>query len=79
MACLEWYLDPPIPHQLKKKNKLDKVGPPLTKFSGSAHAFVEEFQKTKAVVPDQAVRTTLFAHCRHFLFGLFSGLRIRRY
>ena len=35
MAHLEWYLDPPTPHQLKKN--FVKVGPPLTKFSGSAH------------------------------------------
>ena len=33
------YLDPPSPHQLKKQNKKNvvKVGPPLTKLSGSAH------------------------------------------
>ena len=35
MARLKWYLDPPTPHQLKKN--VVKVGPPLTKFSGSAH------------------------------------------
>ena len=34
MTGLSWYLDPPTPHQLKKAFK---VGPPLTKFSGSAH------------------------------------------
>ena len=32
MARLNWYLDPSSPHQTKKK-----VGPPLTKLSGSAH------------------------------------------
>ena len=49
LACLLWYLDPPSPHQLEtpppplppppKKNKTNnvKVGPPLTKLSGSAH------------------------------------------
>ena len=38
-ARLKWYLDPPTPHQLKKEKKnVVKVGPPLTKFSGSAHA-----------------------------------------
>ena len=35
MACLKCYLDPPTPHQLKKNSF--KVGPPLTKFSRSAH------------------------------------------
>ena len=34
MARLLWYLDPPTHHQLKKPVKF---GPPLTKFSGSAH------------------------------------------
>ena len=34
MARLEWYSDPPSPHQLKQ---VVKVGPPLTKLSGSAH------------------------------------------
>ena len=33
MARLWWYSDPPSPHQLKNV----KVGPPLTKLSGSAH------------------------------------------
>ena len=39
MAHLLCYLDPPSPHQLKKQQqkKPVKVGPPLTKFSGSAH------------------------------------------
>ena len=41
-ACLKWYSDPSSPpHQTKKKKKkkknLVKVGPPLTKLSGSAH------------------------------------------
>ena len=38
MARLSCYLDPPTPHQLKKT--VVKVGPPLTKFSGSAHVHV---------------------------------------
>ena len=33
MLRLKWYLDPPSPHQLKNV----KVGPLLTKLSGSAH------------------------------------------
>ena len=37
-----WYLDPTSPHQLEKKRKKKKrkrkVGHPLTKLSGSAHA-----------------------------------------
>ena len=38
MARLYWYLDPPSPHKLKKEEKnVVKVGPPLTKLSGSAH------------------------------------------
>ena len=37
IARLKWYLDPPSPHQLKKKKNIVKVGPPLTKLSGSAH------------------------------------------
>ena len=42
MASLKWYFDPPSPHQLKQKNnkKYVKVGPPLTKLSGSAHVLV---------------------------------------
>ena len=40
MARLLWYLHPPSPHQLKKKRKnVVKVGHPLTKLSGSAHAY----------------------------------------
>ena len=37
MARLQWYLDPPAPHQLRKKTLSDlvKVGPPLTTLSGS--------------------------------------------
>ena len=35
---IQWYFDPPSPHQLKKKDVV-KVGPLLTKCSGSAHAF----------------------------------------
>ena len=31
-------MDPPYPHQIKKK--VVKVGPPLTKLSGSAHVYV---------------------------------------
>ena len=37
IARLKWYLDPSSPHQLK--NKVVKVEPPLTKLSGSMHAF----------------------------------------
>ena len=33
--CKSWYFDPPSSHQLKKN--VVKVGPPLTKLSGSAH------------------------------------------
>ena len=36
IARLKCYLDPPTP--LKKKKNVVKVGPPLTKLSGSAHA-----------------------------------------
>ena len=37
MARLWWYLDPSSPHQLEKNEKKNviKVGPPLTKLSGS--------------------------------------------
>ena len=34
-AIYWWYLDPSSPHQAKKN--IVKVGPPLTKLSGSAH------------------------------------------
>ena len=34
MPRLNWHLDPPSPHKLKKAVK---VRPPLTKLSGSAH------------------------------------------
>ena len=45
MARLKWYLDPLSPHHLKKEDKnsnnneknVVKVGPPLTKLSGSMH------------------------------------------
>ena len=45
MAGLEWYFDPLTPHQLTKKKKKNfvKVGPPLTKFSGSTHASALDF------------------------------------
>ena len=36
MARLLYYLDPLSPHHLKK---VVKVGPPLTKLSGSAHVY----------------------------------------
>ena len=36
MARLYWYLDPLSPNQLKERQK---VGPPLKKLSGSAHAY----------------------------------------
>ena len=36
LARIWWYLDPLFPHQLRKN--VAKVGPPLTKLSGSAHA-----------------------------------------
>ena len=36
MACYYWYLHPSSPHQTKKKHV--KIGPPLTKLSGSTHA-----------------------------------------
>ena len=35
VARLQWYFDPPSPHQLKKT--LSQLDPPLTKSSGSAH------------------------------------------
>ena len=41
MARLKWYLDPISPHQILKKTtkkNIVSVGPPQTKFSGSAHA-----------------------------------------
>ena len=38
LACLQWYLDPPSPHQLKEYRV--KVGLPLTKLSGSTHTYV---------------------------------------
>ena len=39
MTHFYWYLEPLSLHQLKKQKtkKLVKVGPPLTKLSGSAH------------------------------------------
>ena len=39
MARFSWYLDPLAPHQLKKH--VVRVGPPLTKLSGSAHGKLE--------------------------------------
>ena len=42
MAYFQWYLDPLSPHQ---QINVARVGPPLTKFSGSAH--VVEFIKNK--------------------------------
>ena len=53
MARLQWYLDPSSPHQpknQKQKNKTInvKVGPPLTKLSGSAHV--------NSVDPDHLIR-----------------------
>ena len=45
MTRLKWYLYPTSPHQLKKQRKNVKVGPPLTKLSGSAHekhVYIEE-------------------------------------
>ena len=43
LARLYWYLDPPTP-QLKKKKNVVKVGPPLTKFSESAHDYDDQLQ-----------------------------------
>ena len=38
MARLYWHFDPPSLQKLKKPTKnVVKVGPPLTKLSGSAH------------------------------------------
>ena len=38
LIVVKWYLDPSSPHQLGKRGKnVIKVGPPLTKLSGSAH------------------------------------------
>ena len=40
MSRKKWYLDHSSPHQIKEQNKKKpvKVGPPLTKLSGSAHS-----------------------------------------
>ena len=43
MARLYLYLDPPFPSSTKKQNKNEvKVGPPLTKLSGSAHESTDQ-------------------------------------
>ena len=51
MAHLQWYLDPSSLIKLKKKKKKNvvKVGPPLTKLSGSAHTHIYQ-QLTDVVV-----------------------------
>ena len=49
MTRLLCYLDTPTPYQLKTKQNVVKVGPPLTKFSGSAH----EGSIADSVVADQ--------------------------
>ena len=42
MSRLKWYLDPTSPHQLKQQQKKNvvKVGPSLTKLSGSRMALM---------------------------------------
>ena len=40
MAHLSLFLDHSSPYQLKKQQKNVKVGPPLTKLSGSAHVVI---------------------------------------
>ena len=52
-----WHLDPSSPYQLKKK--LIKVGPPLTKLSGSVHAS----------------GSSLFAKVPGFTYSDYDGLR----
>ena len=50
MAHSKWYLDPPSPHHLKKEKNVVKVGPPLTKLSGSAHVVVSKHCNDYSVV-----------------------------
>ena len=56
MAHLLWYLDPLSPYP-KKKN-IVKIGPPLTKLSGSAH--VESYEETRNVSMGQGCSR----HCK---------------
>ena len=68
MARLKWYLDPLSLHQLIFLKK--KIGPPLTKFSGSAHAIahLRYYQNLVSVglnVPTFLGSAVASLHCVH--------------
>ena len=61
MARLQWYLDPPFPHQLKN------IGPPLTKLSRSAHGCqTVQIRLTLTNVYSKGPRTVSYSICPNF-------------
>ena len=68
MAPLKWYLDHVSSHQLKKPVK---VGPTLTKVSGSAHDFIGEASFSTALnpLPEKKVCFETFASLSYQCFG----------